>query len=177
MKVIQLSNAEFLPHVTGLVAEGHDVSIRAKGQSMRPFIESERDIAVLSKEEAFEVGDVVLAEIDPGHYVLHRIDKIEDANGKVVKGKTKDADAKVTLRGDGNVPNPVNGGVEHCELRDIHALCSQVVRKGKTWDLRTSRFWKVYSWTWPRLLPARRYLLALYKLLWLRQLPYRWQRK
>ncbi|MBQ2339491.1 MAG: hypothetical protein II386_01425, partial [Bacteroidaceae bacterium] len=101
----------------------------------------------------------------------------EDANGKVVKGKTKDADAKVTLRGDGNVPNPVNGGVEHCELRDIRALCSQVVRKGKTWDLRTSRFWKVYSWTWPRLLPARRYLLALYKLLWLRQLPYRWQRK
>ena len=131
MKVIQLSNAEFLPHVTGLVAEGHDVSIRAKGQSMRPFIESERDVAVLSKEEAFEVGDVVLAEIEPGHYVLHRIDKIEDANGKVVKGKTKDADAKVTLRGDGNVPNPVNGGVEHCELRDIRALCSQVVRKGK----------------------------------------------
>ena len=74
MKVIQLSNAEFLPHVTGLVAEGHDVSIRAKGQSMRPFIESERDIAVLSKEEAFEVGDVGLAEIEPGHYVLHRID-------------------------------------------------------------------------------------------------------
>ena len=63
MKVIQLSNAEFLPHVTGLVAEGHDVSIRAKVQSMLPFFESERDIAVRANEAAFEVGAVVLSDI------------------------------------------------------------------------------------------------------------------
>ena len=67
MKVIQLPNAEFLPHVCALVDEGHNVSIRAKGSSMRPFLESGRDIAVLSKTESYKVGDVVLAEIEKGH--------------------------------------------------------------------------------------------------------------
>ena len=100
MHTLQLENAEFLPHVCQFVNEGHSVSIRAKGNSMRPFVESDRDVAVLTKCEKYKVGDVVLAEITPGHYVLHRIDRI-------------DGDA-VTLRGDGNVR-----GTEHCTLSDI----------------------------------------------------------
>ena len=172
MKVIQLPNAEFLPHVCALVDEGHNVSIRAKGSSMRPFLESGRDIAVLSKKESYKVGDVVLAEIEKGHYVLHRIDAIHTPQGFAVKTATSDPEARITLRGDGNVR-----GTESCLLRDIRCIASAFERRGKVWNTSTSRFWRFYSRVWPALLPVRRYLLAAYRLLWLHELPQRWQRK
>lgn len=157
MQTLQLENAIFLPQVCQLINEGHTVSIRAKGNSMRPFVESDRDVAVLAKCSECKVGDVVLAEITPGHYVLHRIDRIE---GKAV-----------TLRGDGNVC-----GTEHCTIDDIRALTCQFIRKGKVWNLQTSRFWKIYSKVWVAMLPMRRYLLALYRLLWRHELPQRLSR-
>lgn len=172
MRVVQLNNAEFLPHVCALVEEGHNVSIRAKGNSMRPFLESGRDVAVLSRADAYRVGDVVLAEIEKGHYVLHRIDAIHTPQGQPVNGATSDPEARVTLRGDGNVR-----GTESCRLRDVRCIATAFERKGKTWSTQTSRFWRVYSRVWPALLPLRRYLLALYKLLWLHQLPARWRSK
>ena len=172
MKVIQLANAEFLPHVCALVDEGHNVSIRAKGRSMRPFLESGRDIAVLSKAESYQVGDVVLAEIEKGHYVLHRIDAIHTPQGIAVKTATSDPEARITLRGDGNVR-----GTESCLLRDVRCIASAFERKGKVWNTSTSCFWRIYSRVWPALLPVRRYLLAAYRLLWLHELPQRWQRK
>ena len=172
MRVVQLNNAEFLPHVCALVDEGHDVSIRAKGNSMRPFLESGRDIAVLSHADAYRVGDVVLAEIEKGHYVLHRIDAIHTPQGEPIKGPTHDSDARITLRGDGNIR-----GTESCLLRDVRCVASSFERKGKVWSTSTSRFWRIYSRLWPALLPVRRYLLAAYRLLWLHELPQRWQKK
>lgn len=154
MQTLQLKNAEFLPHVCELVKEGHRVSLRAKGNSMRPFIESDRDVAVLTDCSDYKVGDVVLAEISKGHYVLHRIDRLEGQN--------------VTLRGDGNV-----AGTEHCTIGDIRAVTCQIIRKGKTWNLSTSRIWKIYSKVWVRLLPARRYLLAIYRLVFRGEIPRR----
>ncbi len=151
MQTIQFDNAEFLPHVCELTEEGHTVSIRAKGNSMRPFVESDRDVAVLCHADSYKVGDVVLAEIAKGHYVLHRIDAI--------KGD------KVRLRGDGN---PYQ--VEYCTLKDIRALTCQFVRKGKTYNL-DGWVWKVYSWFWVRLLPVRKYLLAFYRWFWMGEMP------
>ncbi|MCQ2077179.1 MAG: S24/S26 family peptidase [Bacteroidaceae bacterium] len=151
MDTIQLANAVFLPHVCDLVKEGHTVSIRAKGYSMRPFIENDRDVAVLAKMDSCKVGDVVLAEVEPGHFILHRIDAI---NGDMVR-----------LRGDGNYP-----GTEICTLNDLRAKMWAVVRKGKTWHT-DGTVWKVYSWFWVKALPIRGYLLTLYRLLWLGQCP------
>ena len=156
METIQLANEEFLPHVCALVNEGHTVSIRARGYSMRPFIENDRDVAILGKSNIYKVGDVVLAEIAPGHYVLHRIDAIKGNH--------------VRLRGDGNYP-----GTEHCMMGDIRAIMCAVERKGKRWDTN-GKVWKIYSWIWVRLLPVRRYLLALYRLVCLHQLPNRVKR-
>ena len=94
---IQFANAEFLPEVVKILNEGHTVTLRLRGYSMRPFLENDRDKALLVKPSSIKVGDPVLAEVNPLHFVLHRIDSIEGDN--------------VTLRGDGNL------GVEHCKKR------------------------------------------------------------
>lgn len=171
-RVIGMENAEFLPVVCQLVAEGKEVSIRAKGNSMRPFVESGRDIAILARATQWRRGDVVLAEIAHGHYVLHRIDCIYTPDGdSKVRGDVSDANAQVRLRGDGNVR-----GTEHCLVKDLRAQCVAFVRKGREVRLAQSSFWHVYSCLWPKLLPLRRWLLAFYRLLWLHQLPQRFRR-
>lgn len=144
MKRIQLPNAEFLPHLCNLINEGHKVSLRIKGNSMRPFLENDRDIVVLAGTSEYRVGDVVLAEIHKGCYVLHRIESIE--------GNT------VNLRGDGNIKN-----TETCRMSDLHAIAAAFIRNGKT-ITTGSTLWRVYSKCWTRLLPARRILLAIYRL-------------
>lgn len=157
MTTIQMDNAQFLPHVCQFVQEGHKVTIGAKGNSMRPFIESGRDAVVLSQLSKPVVGDVVLAELEPGHYVLHRVDAIKGEH--------------IRLRGDGN---PYQ--TEQCSIEDLRATVVTVVRKGRNYAT-SSRTWKAYSWMWIHLLPLRRYLLALYRLLWRGELPARFTRK
>ncbi len=171
MKSVSLANEIFLPQVCALVEEGHKVSINLKGNSMRPFLESGRDVGVLTKSSAYKKGQVVLAEIYKGHFVLHRIDKIED-KGKAVRKLCDNSEANVILRGDGNAR-----GTEACKLKDVRALCFQVIRKGKKWNLNTSKLWKLYSWYWTHTLFLRKYQLAAYRLLWRGEVPQRWKKK
>jgi hypothetical protein len=159
METIQLQNDVFLPQVVELINEGHTVTIMARGNSMMPFIKDGRDSLIFSNLNLdIRVGEAVLAEIHKGVFVCHRIVEIKDG--------------KVTLRGDGNVQ-----GTETCRIEDVKAQLVAVKRCGKYYDLRTSKMWKIYSFCWTRLLPLRRYLLALYRLLAMHQLPQRWQRK
>lgn len=174
-KTIEMENSIFLPVVCKLVDEGNEVSIRAKGNSMRPFVESGRDIAVLAKCDSWHKGDVALAETEPGHYVLHRIDgffRTDDLSAVSGPVSAQQRDTGVRMRGDGN-PR----GVELCQIGNLHGRCVAFVRKGKRVNLDESRWWAVYSRLWPALLPARRILLAAYRLLWLHQWPNRLKRK
>lgn len=155
-KVKKMRNDLFLPHVCELVAQGHKVSIRPKGVSMRPFLESDRDVAFLAKPYGVKVGDVVLAELSSGTYVLHRIVKIEGE--------------KVVMRGDGNIR-----GSEACLLNDVRAVAVGFERKGRYWSVDTS-FWKIYSYVWPRLFPIRRLLLALYRIFFLGEWSLVWKK-
>ncbi len=159
-----LENSEFIPHLIELIDKGHLVTINTRGNSMRPFIEDWRDKLVFGKAENVKVGDVILAEVNPGYYVCHRIEKIDGE--------------RVVMRGDGNVPNPrIKGsGVEKFTKNEIRAKLVKIVRLGKTYDTDHSRAWRVYSAIWPHLLPMRRYLLALYRLLWLKELPSRFMK-
>lgn len=136
-----MANDVFLPQVVALLAEGHTVTLPLRGRSMRPFLEDGRDKALLETvKETPRVGDAVLAEIWPGHFVLHRI--VDICNGTV------------TLRGDGNI------GTETCRLTDIRARATAFYRKGRsTPDSVYGRKWRLYSWLWTRLLPVRRHLL------------------
>lgn len=47
-----------------MLAEGHTVTLRVAGYSMRPLLEHRRDSVVLAAAEGCKLHDVVLAEIE-----------------------------------------------------------------------------------------------------------------
>jgi len=49
IKQVQFSNAILLPEVVKMLDEGHTVTLLLKGYSMRPFLEDNRDKALLTK--------------------------------------------------------------------------------------------------------------------------------
>ncbi len=146
---ISVANALLMPEVLAIIGEGHTVTLPLRGYSMRPFLEDRRDKALLSAAENIAVGDVVLAETSPRKYVLHRLIRL-------------DGD-KATLLGDGNLT------CEHCLRSDIKAKALGFYRKGSTTiDSVSSRKWRTYSAVWTRLYPIRRYLLFIYRHLFVR---------
>ena len=145
---ITIANEALFPEIFKFLAEGHTITIPLKRFSMRPFLEDGRDKALLASPRQPKAGDPVLAEVSPGHYVLHRLVRI-------------DGD-RVTLLGDGNL------SPEHCLLSDIRASVPGLYRKGRTTlDSVSGRKWKIYSWWWTRLRPVRRWLLAFYRRVWI----------
>jgi hypothetical protein len=148
MEEIKCPNAVILPEIVKLMDEGHTITLRLRGFSMRPFLEDNRDKALMTKATHPRVGDPVLAEIAPGHYVLHRIISIDHDH--------------VTLRGDGNI------GTEYCRLSDVKGAVIGFYRKGREeLDRTDGKKWKTYSWIWTHLFPIRRYLLAFYRRIWI----------
>lgn len=146
---IKFANSEFLPEIVNILNEGHTVTLRLRGYSMRPFLEDGRDKALLTKAVNPKKGDAVLAEVSPLHYVLHRIVDIKGDN--------------VTLRGDGNIAE------EHCHIADVKGFAVGFYRKGRTRIDRTNGLkWRFYSIVWTSLYPIRRYLLAFYRRIWLK---------
>lgn len=139
-----IPNEVLIPEIGRLVAEGHTVTLRLKGISMRPFLENDRDSALLTRPGEVKVGDPVLARVDDGRFVLHRVVAIEGES--------------IVLRGDGNL------ACEHCQRKDVLAAVIGFYRKGSRKLDRTDGVkWRVYSRLWMALLPIRRYLLAIYR--------------
>lgn len=137
-------NDALLGLVCSYLAQGKDATILVKGYSMRPFLEHERDKVVLTPVvKPLQVADAVLAEIAPGHYVLHRIIEISGEH--------------VTLMGDGNVR-----GVEHCLKSDVRGLVTHYVRPLRTIPASDASLQRRIR-RWRRLLPIRRFLLLFYK--------------
>jgi hypothetical protein len=114
---------------------------------MRIFLSNGRDLVTLvaPEREKLRVGDVVLAEIQPKVYVLHRIIQ-----------RTQD---QLTLMGDGNV-----GTTEACTINDVIGIVTLFYRKGRTKpDSVNGWKWKTYSRIWLTLTPFRRYILAIHR--------------
>ena len=145
MNKVVVPNAILLGEVKSLLAEGKDVVIPTKGNSMLPFIRGGRDSVNLRRLDTLEVGDIVLAEIREGVYVLHRVFAV-------------DGDA-VTLKGDGNLRN-----VERCRRSDIAGTVLGVLKdNGREVDgrapkaMRRARAWRALG------RPFRRVFLAIYR--------------
>ena len=144
INMVELRNEVLLKEGCSLVADGHDVTLRVRGVSMRPFLEDRRDKIVLTRPENVQVGDAVLAEIAPGRYVFHRIIAI-------------DGD-EVTLKGDGNIR-----GTEHCKIPNVMAATKAFIRKEKNYNPQ-GKAWRCYSALWPTSPFVRRVLLKLYRM-------------
>ena len=143
MQRVVLPNGVLLPEVERLLGEGESVMLRVKGNSMLPFIVGDRDSVVLGKTERLNKGDIALAHLADGRYVLHRILAI--------------ADERVTLMGDGNLY-----GTEECRRQDIGGIAVKILRNGKYID-PTSPCEQRKATLWRIVKPIRRYLLAIYK--------------
>lgn len=133
-----IPNEILLGEVTSLLAEGQEVVLLTKGGSMMPFLRSERDSVALRKLEKVEVGDIVLAHLGGGRYVLHRIIAIDGDN--------------VTLMGDGNLK-----GTESCLKSDISGTVVRILKaSGKEYVPGKGRWWRALK-------PFRRYILGVYR--------------
>lgn len=111
---------------------------------MNPFLVSGRDKVILTLPREPRTGQVVLAEIKPQIYALHRIIKI-DGN-------------KITMRGDGNLLSQK----ETFTADKIVGTAQAFIRKGKKVRL-DSRKWRYYSIVWSILRPFRRLLLSFFR--------------
>lgn len=132
--------------IAALLKEGKVVRIPVRGNSMRPYLVHERDFVILQKSDDINIGDTVLAEVSPVHYVLHRIVDI--------KGQ------KVTLRGDGNI------ATEDCELKDICGKAIAFERKSREKQENPSSLkYRFYSWIWMHSLPFRSLMLRVHNVL------------
>ena len=147
MRTIEIPNEILIPKVKEVIDRGATATLRVKGHSMRIFLSNGRDLVTLvaPEPENLRVGDVVLAEIQPKIYVLHRIIK-----------RTQD---QLTLMGDGNV-----GTTEACTIKDVIGIVTLFYRKGRTKpDSVNGWKWKTYSRIWLILTPFRRYILAIHR--------------
>lgn len=139
-----VSDRQIIEDAVKLVNEGLAVTMLVKGRSMLPFIFGGLDSAVLTRPGEVREGDVVLARVGEGHYVLHRVMEVSDS--------------RVVLMGDGNIR-----GQEACRPEDVLARVDEVVgQDGKHRRLDTPKM-KRRARLWRRLLPVRRWILAVYK--------------
>lgn len=148
----KVSDEQIIGDAIRLVSEGMAVTMLVKGRSMLPFILGGIESAVLTQPGEIKTGDVVLARIDGRRYVLHRVMEVSDD--------------RVVLMGDGNIR-----GQEVCRPEDVLARADEVVgADGKHRRLDTPRQ-RRRARLWRRLLPVRRWLLAIYKRTIIRTIP------
>lgn len=136
-----LSNEPFFAEVTRMLSEGSSVTLRAKGNSMYPFIADGRDSVVLQKAEKVAAGDIVLAYVAGKGHVLHRVYKIEGE--------------WLTLMGDGNLHV-----TERCRKTDVAGKAVSILRNGRSVEC-SSPCEHIKALCWKKLLPLRRCLLFL----------------
>lgn len=143
---MQLPNSVIIPEVARLVNEGKSVTLPLRGHSMRPYLEDRRDKGLLVKvDRPLKRGDVILAEISPQHYALHRIVNIDGDN--------------ITMYGDGNF------SPELIKRENVLAIAQGFYRKGSgKFESVDSLTYKIYWRVWVWLRPVRRYLLIAWRL-------------
>ncbi|MDE5761584.1 MAG: hypothetical protein K2I11_11775, partial [Bacteroides sp.] len=118
--------------------------------SMLPFIVGGRDSVLIQQTSGInplQVRQIVLAHLPDSRYVLHRIVRI--------------CETEVILMGDGNFRE-----TESCRLSDIMGVVTKISRNGCYVDCN-ARAERYKAEIWGRLLPIRRYLLYIYKRIWI----------
>lgn len=142
---ITFPNEILLANVAQSIASGHSAVIPVKGISMHPFIHEGKDKVILYPPSDIRVGDVVLAKLSSGQYLLHRVYQCDSPDSYI-------------LMGDGNVKI-----TEHCSQSEIIAQALFLIdskgrkkRLDSPWMRGAAKIWKM-------LLPVRGILLKVYR--------------
>lgn len=139
----KVDTSEYVSALRQLVEEGHEVSLVISGGSMLPFLASQRDSVFFKQPDRdLKPGDMVFYQRANGHYVMHRIHAIKKDGYYLV----------------GDSQQVIEGPLAR---EQIFALVTKVIRKGKTLS-PGSFWWEFFEHVWPRLLPVRHRILALY---------------
>lgn len=144
---VQVPGSVFYPQVGGLLRQGCSVRMKVRGNSMNPFLVDGRDEVVLRPfQEAsggVQAGEVVLARLSNGRYVLHRVVR---AHGM-----------QLDLMGDGSV-----AATEQVPVSEVCGVAESVVRKGRLFAC-SGWLWQSYTFVWRMFRPFRRELLAIWR--------------
>ena len=145
METRVIQNNLFFDEIANRIADGELVRIRAKGNSMLPFIRDGKDEVVLKKpnKQSFQKGRLLLVQLESELYLLHRVKRINNTH--------------IVLQGDGNLSI-----LETCSVDNVIAEVTTVIRNGK--EIKTGSFkWNLYRYLWPRNRFLRRVGLGLYR--------------
>lgn len=142
---VVLPNEILFDRVKELVAEGHSITFRVKGNSMNPFLMDGRDEVVISsfREKDIRPGVIILAKDIFDRVMLHRVIGVR---GGIIE-----------MMGDGNCY-----GTEISDFGRIAGIVTGVVRNGQRISCR-SKGWNFFSSFWNIARPVRRWLLAVWR--------------
>ena len=144
---MKIANEILVPELARLLTEGKEVRFTPSGNSMRPFIEGNRDSVILTPLiRAPRRGDILLVQtVQPSGqvtYVLHRLVRMEhDEQGELL-----------VLQGDGNLQ-----GEEICRPKDVIGRVRRIENPKGRAKLLTR------GYLWHALLPFRWFLLKIYR--------------
>ncbi len=140
-----IPNEVFFAHIKGEINAGNSVRIPVKGSSMLPLIHPETDEIELSPldKTSLQKGNIVLALLEDGRYLVHRIEKVKDG--------------EVFIRGDGNA-----SARETCTVDHVFAQVTGIFRKDKKIG-KNSCQWKFAQYGWPSSALLRRICLGAFQ--------------
>ena len=140
-----IPNEVFFAHIKGEINAGNSVRIPVKGSSMLPLIHPETDEIELSPldKRSLRKGNIVLALLEDGRYLVHRIEKVKDG--------------EVFIRGDGNA-----SARETCTVDHVFAQVTGIFRKDKKIG-KNSCQWKFAQYGWPSSALLRRICLGAFQ--------------
>jgi hypothetical protein len=148
---MRVANDILIPELARLLKEEKEVRFTPSGNSMRPFIEGEKDSVVLAPlNRSPRKGDILLAQVhiaDKIAYVLHRVLRVEENEQQTL----------FVLQGDGNLQ-----GEERCTRAEIIGIVKRIEYPSGRRKMHTS------ACLWQRLISIRRYLLKIYRHTWLK---------
>lgn len=128
-RTISVPTAQFIDGIRRELESGLSVEICCRGNSMNPFLVDRRDSIVLSPcdSSALRKGDVVLGLSASGHWVIHRIVRLNP----------------ILLNGDGNYVR----SCEHIPEGQVYAKMTAYVRKGRRAGTDSLQ-WRLWSSFW-----------------------------
>jgi hypothetical protein len=148
---MRIANDILIPELARLLKEEKEVRFTPSGNSMRPFIEGEKDSVVLSPlNNPPRKGDILLARVqvvDRKTFVLHRVLRIEENEQETI----------FVLQGDGNLQ-----GEEQCAKEDIIGIVKRIEYPSGKRKICSSAF------LWQKMFPCRKWLLKIYRHTWLK---------